>query len=39
MENPILENIRTRRSIRQYRTEQVTDEELKAVLELSLIHI
>lgn len=33
MENPILENIRTRRSIRQYRTEQVTDEELKAVLE------
>lgn len=33
MNNIILENIRTRRSIRGYRKEQITDEELNAVLE------
>lgn len=33
MENSILQNIRTRRSIRKYKKEQITDEELKAVLE------
>lgn len=33
MNNIVLENIRTRRSIRGYRKEQITDEELNAVLE------
>lgn len=33
MDNIVLENIRTRRSIRGYRKEQITDEELNAVLE------
>lgn len=33
MENPILEAIKTRRSIRKYAPGQVSDEELKAVLE------
>ncbi len=33
MENEVLECIRTRRSIRRYKKEQITDEELKTVLE------
>ena len=33
MNNVVLQNIRTRRSIRKYKKEQITDEELKAGLE------
>lgn len=33
MENEVLECIRTRRSIRRYKTEQIKDEELDLVLE------
>lgn len=33
MGNPVLEAIRTRRSIRKYKKEQITDVELKQVLE------
>ena len=33
MENQVLDAIRTRRSIRKYTNEQVTDEELRTVLE------
>ncbi len=33
MENPVLEAIRTRRSIRKYKKEQITDVELNQVLE------
>ena len=33
MNNDFLEIIKTRRSCRQYKAEQITDEELKAVLE------
>ena len=33
MNNPILENIRSRRSIRKYKETQITDEELSTVLE------
>lgn len=33
MDNEVLRNIRERRSIRRYKSEQVSDEELKAVLE------
>lgn len=33
MENEVLECIRTRRSIRRYKTEQIKDEELNKVLE------
>lgn len=33
MEKDVLECIRTRRSIRRYKTDQITDEELKKVLE------
>lgn len=33
MENEVLECIRTRRSIRRYKTEQIKDEELNLVLE------
>lgn len=33
MDNEVLKAIRERRSIRRYKTEQVTDEELKTVLE------
>ena len=33
MNNEFLEIIKTRRSCRQYKAEQITDEELKAVLE------
>ena len=33
MENEVLNVIRTRRSCRKYKPEQITDEELQAVLE------
>ena len=33
MENDFLKVIETRRSCRKYKPEQITDEELKAVLE------
>ena len=33
MENQVLDAIKTRRSIRKYRPEQIKDEELLAVLE------
>ena len=33
MENEVLKAIRERRSIRRYKPEQITDEELRAVLE------
>ena len=33
MENPIITALQTRRSIRRYKPEQITDEELKTVLE------
>lgn len=33
MENQVLTSILTRRSIRQFKSEQISDEELKAVLE------
>ena len=33
MENEVLNAIRERRSIRRYKPEQITDEELRAVLE------
>ena len=33
MDNEVLEALRERRSVRVYRPEQITDEELKAVLE------
>ena len=33
MNNQILENIKTRRSIRKYKQEQITEEELMTVLE------
>lgn len=33
MENDFLKVIETRRSCRKYKSEQITDEELKAVLE------
>ena len=33
MENPIITALKTRRSIRRYKPEQITDEELKTVLE------
>ncbi len=33
MDNAVIDAIKTRRSIRKYSTEQVSDEELKAVLE------
>ena len=33
MDSKFLEIIKTRRSCRQYKSEQITDEELKAVLE------
>ena len=33
MDNAVLQALRTRRSIRSYKPEQITDEELKAVLE------
>ena len=33
MNNEVLKAIRERRSIRRYKPEQVTDEELKTVLE------
>ena len=33
MENPIITALQTRRSIRKYKPEQITDEELKTVLE------
>lgn len=36
MRNPILENIKTRRSIRKYKEAQITDEELNTVLEAGL---
>ena len=33
IENTVLDALKTRRSIRKYKKEQITDEELKAVLE------
>lgn len=33
MENEVLKAIKERRSIRRYKADQITDEELKAVLE------
>ena len=33
MNNPILENIRTRRSLRKYKEAQITEDELNTVLE------
>ena len=33
MENEVLKAIRERRSIRRYKPEQITDEELRTVLE------
>ena len=33
MENQVIEALKTRRSIRRYKQEQITDEELKTVLE------
>lgn len=33
MNNPILENIRTRRSVRKYKEAQITEDELNTVLE------
>ena len=33
MDNTVLEALKTRRSIRRYRPQQITDDELKAVLE------
>ena len=39
MENDVLKAIKERRSIRRFKADQITDEELKTVLELSLIHI
>lgn len=33
MSNEVLEAIKTRRSIRKYKTEQITDEQLDAILE------
>ena len=37
MENQVLEAIKTRRSIRKYKPEQITDEELLAVLEAGFL--
>ena len=39
MTNETLQTIRSRRSCRAYEPRQITDAELDAVLELSLIHI
>ena len=51
MTNEVIQNIITRRSIKQYKDQQITDEELQTVLhaglyapsgmgmQLSLIHI
>lgn len=33
MDNPVLTALKTRRSIRSYKAEQITDEELRTVLE------
>lgn len=33
MENPVIEALKTRRSIRRYKPEQITDEELRTVLD------
>ena len=33
MDNPVIQALRTRRSIRSYRPEQITDDELKTVLD------
>lgn len=33
MENPVIEALKTRRSIRKYKPEQITDEELRTVLD------
>ena len=33
MENEVLKAIKERRSIRRYKADQITDEELKTVLE------
>ena len=36
MENEVLKAIKERRSIRRYKADQITDEELKAVLEANM---
>lgn len=36
--NEILENIKARRSVRAYTGQQVSEEDLQAVLELLLMH-
>lgn len=36
MTNPVLEALKNRRSIRKYRAEQITEEELNAVLEAGM---
>ena len=33
MENAVIEALKTRRSVRAYKPEQITDEELETVLE------
>lgn len=36
MENDVLKAIKERRSIRRFKADQITDEELKTVLEVAL---
>ena len=36
MENEVLKAIKERRSIRRFKADQITDEELKTVLEVAL---
>ena len=36
--NEVLENIKARRSVRAYTSQQVSEEDLQAILELQLMH-
>lgn len=38
MENEVLKAIKERRSIRRFKADQITDEELKTVLEAGTAH-
>ena len=33
MDNPVIQALKTRRSVRSYKPDQITDDELKTVLE------
>lgn len=36
--NEVLENIKARRSVRAYTSQQVSEEDLQAILKLQLMH-